>query len=169
MLVAHDGVLVSVDARLPNSLFAEALASGRLEPFREYARPERGHVHREVRYGESRLDFRLTGLESVCWVEVKSVTLVENRTALFPDAPTARGTRHIQELSRAVKDGEKAAIVFVAQRPDAQRFAPNDDADPAFGAALRAAADAGVGVYAWTCAVSPHTIALDSQLPVDLR
>jgi sugar fermentation stimulation protein A len=115
------------------------------------------------------LDFRLKGPESVCWVEVKSVTLVDNHTALFPDAPTARGTRHLQELSRAVKDGEKASIVFVVQRGDAQRFAPHDDADPAFGAALRAAADAGVGVYAWTCAVSRQIIAVDRQLPVDLR
>jgi len=169
MLVAHDGVLVSVEARPLNYLFAEALTNGWLEPFREYARHERGHVHREVRYGESRLDFRLKGPESVCWVEVKSVTLVESRTARFPDAPTARGTRHIQELSRAVQDGDKAAIVFVVQRGDAQRFAPHDVADAAFGAALREAADAGVGVYAWSCAVSRQTIAVDRQLPVDLR
>ena len=169
MLMAHAGVLVSVDARLPNSLFAEAMANSWLEPFREYARLERVRFQREVRYGESRLDFRLEGWESVCWVEVKSATLVENGTARFPDAPTARGTRHIQELARAVKDGEKAAIVFVIQRGDARCFAPHDRADRAFGVALREAADAGVSAYAWTCAVSRQTITVDRQVPVDLR
>ena len=162
-LVAYAGTLVSVDARLPNSLFAETVAKGRLEPFRRYACFER-----EVQYGESRLDFRLEGLESVCWVEVKSVTLVEDGVARFPDAPTTRGTRHVRELAKIVEKGERAAAVFIIQRADARRFAPHERADEAFGAALREAARVGVGVFAWTCQVSQKAITIAGQVPVHL-
>ena len=163
MLVEYAGVLVSVDARLPNALLAESLKVGRLEPFRGYARFER-----EVRLRESRLDFRLSGPAGVCWVEVKSVTLVEDDVARFPDAPTARGARHLRELAVAASRGEKAAIVFVIQRADARCFAPHDRADAAFGVTLREAAGAGVGVYAWTCEVGRGAITIAAQVPVDL-
>jgi sugar fermentation stimulation protein A len=163
MLVEYAGTLVSVDARMPNSLFAEAVATGRLEPFRDY-----DHFGQEVRLGESRLDFRLSGLAGVCWVEVKSVTLVEGGVARFPDAPTVRGTRHLQELATAVSRREQAAVVFIVQRADARRFAPHNRADPAFSAALREATSAGVGVYAWTCEVSQWTVRIAGQVPVDL-
>jgi sugar fermentation stimulation protein A len=162
-LVEYAGVLVSVDARLPNALFAEALAAGKLEPFRGYA-----DFKREVRLGESRLDFLLSGPEGVCWVEIKSVTLVENGVARFPDAPTARGARHLRELAVAASRGDRAAVLFIIQRPDARRFAPHDRADPVFGAALREAAAGGVGVYAWTCEVSRRAIGTANQVPVDL-
>jgi sugar fermentation stimulation protein A len=162
-LVEYSGTLVSVDARLPNPLFAEALAAGWLEPFCGYT-----DLEREVRFGESRLDFRLSGLERACWVEVKSVTLVEDGVARFPDAPTARGARHLRELITAVGEGDRAAVVFVVQRPDAHRFAPHDQADPAFGAALREATSSGVGVYAWTCQVSQWEIRVADQISVDL-
>jgi sugar fermentation stimulation protein A len=163
MLIEYAGVLVSVDARLPNSLFAEALEAGWLEPFRGYTRFER-----EVRLGESRLDFRLRGPADVCWVEVKSVTLVEDGVARFPDAPTARGTRHLGELTTAVRGRESAAVVFVIQRADARFFVPHDRADPAFGVAMREAANAGVGVYAWACEVSQQAIRIVGQVPVEL-
>ena len=162
-LVEYAGVLVSVDARLPNALLAEALAVGRLEPFRDYT-----DFKREVRLGESRLDFRLGGAAGVCWVEVKSVTLVEDGVARFPDAPTARGARHLGELTAAVGRGERAAAVFVVQRADARRFAPHDQADVAFGQALRVSARAGVGVYAWACEVDRQEITIAGQIPVDL-
>jgi sugar fermentation stimulation protein A len=162
-LVELVGRLVSVDARLPNALFAEALAAKKLGPFQGYDGCER-----EVRLGESRLDFRLSGPAGVEWVEVKSVTLVEDGVARFPDAPTLRGARHVRELAAAVRSGEKAAVVFVIQRPDAQRFVPHDEADAAFGIVLREAAGAGVGVYAWTCGVSLREIAIARQIPVEL-
>jgi sugar fermentation stimulation protein A len=163
VLVEYAGVLVSVDARLPNGLFAEALAAGRLEPFRGTTRFER-----EVQLGESRLDLRLQGPAGACWVEVKSVTLVEGGVARFPDAPTVRGVRHLAELAAAVRRGERAAVVFVIQRPDARCFAPHDRADAVFGAALREAKSAGVGVYAWACEVSPRSVIMASQVPVEL-
>jgi sugar fermentation stimulation protein A len=162
-LVEVAGVLVSVDARLPNPLLAEALQEQRLVPFQ-------GHtgLRREVPLGRSRLDFQLQMPGGLLWIETKSVTLVEHGLALFPDAPTARGTRHVRELTDAVRDGNRAAVVFVVQRPDACCFAPYDEADAAFAEAVRSAASSGVDVYAWTCQVSREAIALSVQIPVDL-
>jgi sugar fermentation stimulation protein A len=162
-LVKFADVLISVDARLPNLLFAEALEQRRLVPFRAYEA-----FDQEVFLGESRVDFRLTKPGGVLWVETKSVTLVEEGLALFPDAPTARGTRHVRELAGVVSEGAQAAIVFIVQRPDAHRFAPHDRADPSFGEELRHAADADAGVYAWTCQVSKRVITITEQIPVDL-
>jgi len=163
LLVEHSGLFVSVDARLPNELFAEGLAEGRLEPFKAYV-----HHDREVRLGGSRLDFRLHGTAGACWVEVKSVTLVEDGVARFPDAPTSRGVRHLRELMAVARRGDMAAIVFVVQRVDAGRFAPHDQADAAFGVALREAACAGVGVYAWSCDVSRRTVIIGGRISVTL-
>jgi len=162
-LVEHGDVLVSVDARLPNPLLAEALEEGRLGPFRACQQ-----FDREVVRGGSRVDFLLRMPEGRLWMEAKSVTLVENDTARFPDAPTTRGARHVQELSEAVSSGDQAAVVFVVQRADARRFAPHDEADPAFGQALRQAAEAGVGVYAWTCRVTKERMAIAERIRVDL-
>lgn len=162
-LVEYADTLVSVDARLPNHLFAEALAGRHLEPFVDYT-----SIKREARFGESRLDFCLSGPDDVCWVEVKSVTLVEDGVARFPDAPTARGVRHLKELVAAADAGERAAVAFVIQRADARCFAPHDQADAAFGAALREAARAGVGVYAWTCEVGLEEITIAERVPVEL-
>ena len=162
-LMEYAGTLVSVDARLPNALFAEAWATGQLEPFRGY-----DCVDREVRLGESRLDFRLSGPDGVCWVEVKSVTLVEEGVARFPDAPTARGVRHLGELASAVSKGDRAAVVFVIQRTDARCFVPRDQADVAFGVALRESARAGVEVHAWMCQVSQRMVTMNRQIPVEL-
>lgn len=162
-LVAYAGVLVSVDARLPNPLFAEALEERRLSPFRAC-----GALDREVSLGGSRVDFRLHMPDGTLWIETKSVTLVEDGAARFPDAPTVRGTRHVRELVDAAAEGDRAGVVFVVQRPDARVFRPHDAADPAFGDGLRSAADAGVGVYAWTCRVSKQAIAIAERIPVDL-
>jgi sugar fermentation stimulation protein A len=162
-LVEFAGVLISVDARLPNPLLAEALEQERLVPFQGHA-----SFAREVPLGESRVDFRLQMPSGITWIEAKSVTLVEDGLALFPDAPTARGTRHVRELTGAVRQGDRAAIAFVVQRPDARRLAPHDRADPAFGEALRAAVESGVDLLAWTCQVSRETITVAGQIPVDL-
>jgi len=162
-LVEYADVLVSVDARLPNPLFAEALERGRLSPFQGCQ-----EFDREVALGGSRVDFRLIMPEGILWAETKSITLVEEGVALFPDAPTARGTRHVRELTAVLDEGARAAIIFVVQRPDASRFTPHDGADPAFAEALRHAADVGVGIYAWTCRVTEEAITLSEQIPVDL-
>ncbi|MFN3763136.1 MAG: DNA/RNA nuclease SfsA [Anaerolineae bacterium] len=163
LLVGYVGVLVSVDARLPGPLFAEAVVEGRLTEFSGFTRLER-----EVRCGESRLDFRLDGPGGPLWVETKSVTLVEDGVALFPDAPTLRGQRHLYQLAAQVGRGERAAVVFVVQRPDAEAFVPHTRADPAFAAALAEAARVGVRVHAFRCTVRPDEIRITDSIPVSL-
>ncbi|MCH8897466.1 MAG: DNA/RNA nuclease SfsA, partial [Chloroflexi bacterium] len=106
--------LCSADARLPNVLLAEAIESGRVAEFQGYSR-----VRREVTYGDSRLDMLLEGPGQSCFVETKSVTLVEDGLALFPDAPTLRGVKHLNSLIHAKEEGYRAAVVFVIQRSDA--------------------------------------------------
>jgi sugar fermentation stimulation protein A len=157
-LVDYQGTLVSIDARLPNHLLAEAIAAGAL-PDLDY--PD---IRPEVTHGDSRLDFRLSGPRGVCWLETKSVTLVEDGLAQFPDAPTARGRKHLQELVQLRALGQRAVIAFIIQRPDAVRFAPHFQADPLFATALQEAAAAGVEIRAFTCRVSRRAISLASEI-----
>jgi sugar fermentation stimulation protein A len=160
-LVRYAGVWVSVDARLPNALFAEAFRVGVLPGLQGYTA-----LQAEVALGKSRIDFLLTGPAGRCWVETKSATLVERGMARFPDAPTERGRRHLAAMVHAVEQGDRAAVVFVIQRPDARAFGPHAEADPDFTRALRQAASAGVMVLAGRCRVSEKEIALDAFIPV---
>ena len=162
-LVEYGPVLVSVDARLPNPLFAEALAAGRLLDF---PYPD---IQAEVIHGHSRLDFHLSGPAGTCWVETKSVTLVEDGSAMFPDAPTSRGRKHLETLVQLRSSGVRAAAIFVIQRPDARRFRPYFEADPDFSEGLSQAAAAGVEVRAFTCQVSRQAISLADEIPVQLK
>ncbi|MSQ17023.1 MAG: DNA/RNA nuclease SfsA [Dehalococcoidia bacterium] len=162
-LVDLGGTLVSADSRLPNALVREALEQGRLPQFAGYPQ-----LRAEVVFGESRLDLRLDGPSGTCYIETKSVTLVNDGVALFPDAPTVRGVKHLGSLSQAVAAGHRAAVMFVVQRSDAQAFAPNDVADPAFGAALRRTAALGVEVLAHRCQVTERQIVLAEALEIRL-
>lgn len=163
-LVELDGTWVSVDARLPNDLVEEALGAGQIAPLSGYST-----VRREVPFGNSRLDFLLqaTGRRP-CLVEVKSVTLVLDELGCFPDAVTARGRRHVNELAESLQAGYRSAVLFVVQRDDAIGFRPHDESDPAFGRALRAAAARGVEVYCYGCQVAPGSVQIVDALPVHL-
>jgi sugar fermentation stimulation protein A len=161
-LVDYGGILVSVDARLPNPLFAEALQKKQLSEF-DYP-----SIKREATYGHSRLDFHLSGPQGSYWVETKSVTLVENGQARFPDAPTSRGRKHLHSLIEAREASDQAAVVFLVQRPDATNFAPHLEADPLFGETLVEAASAGVKIRAYTCQVSLKEISIAGEIPVKL-
>jgi sugar fermentation stimulation protein A len=162
-LVRYAGVWVSVDARLPNPLLAEAFRADALAGFAGYT-----HLQSEVALGHSRIDFLLTGPAGRCWVETKSVTLVEEGIARFPDAPTERGRRHLEALIRTLEQGDQAAVMFVIQRPDAQVFEPHTEADPHFAQALHRAQSAGVSVLACRCQVSEEEISLDAFIPTQL-
>ena len=151
---------VSVDSRVPNALFREALEQRSLEEFRGYR-----IAREEVEFGRSRLDFLLQG-EPPALVEVKSCTLVEEGVAKFPDAPTARGRRHLLELMEAKSAGYRSAVVFVIQRSDALAFAPNDATDAAFGEALREAAREGVEVLAYRCSFNGREIRIAGRVEV---
>lgn len=164
VMVQLDKQLVSMDARLPSKLFREAVEAGQLDAFAGYSQ-----IQAEVRFGESRLDFRLSNEGEQCYVEVKSVTLVENECGLFPDAPTLRGQRHVRELMEAVDRGYRAAVVFIIQRDDAARFKPHEDADPEFAETLRNGVRAGVEVCALTCTVTLDEVVINKRVPVELK
>lgn len=153
--------LVSLDTHLPNQLVATALSSGVLPQFARYTR-----VQREVTVGEHRFDFRLgEGLNS-CYIEVKSVGLVQQRIARFPDAPTERGRRQVEQLSSMARNGLRCALVFIVQRHHARGLVPNDAVDPAFGRALRFGLANGVEAYAYLCPLTPAGLELGPALPV---
>ncbi|NOX44289.1 MAG: DNA/RNA nuclease SfsA [Caldiserica bacterium] len=159
------GMLVSLDSTLPNRFFPEALAAGAIPPFRGW-----DIAAVEPRLCAGRADFLLARGDERLFVEVKSVTLVKEGVALFPDAPTARGRRHLRELAGAVHGGNRAAVLFVVQRPDARRFGPNADTDPAFAEAFWEALELGVRAYALVCSFDGERLHpvrfLDSPSPV---
>lgn len=157
-----EGGLCSVDATMANRLFKEALEQGTLKSF-PYAK-----VEAEVPYGRSRLDFRLSEGEAVCWVEVKSVTYAEDGVGMFPDAPTGRGRKHLGELEKLAREGQCASVVFIAQRDDAMRFAPFKRIDPDFAAELRRVSELGVEVHAYRCDVSTEEVVIAEEIPVSL-
>ena len=161
VLVEAEGHLVSCDARLPPALVVEAIHRGQCETFAGYET-----IRREVSWGESRLDLLLTGPRGRCFIETKSVTLVENGVALFPDAPTERGRRHLASLAQAVGKGERAVVIFVVQREDATAFAPHQQADPLFSEAMEKAQQASVEAYAYRCHVDTQGICITDSLPV---
>ena len=123
-------------------------------------------MRREVTFGDSRLDLMLEGLNGRCYIEAKSVTLVEKQGALFPDAPSVRGAKHLRTLETVLEAGHRAAVIFVVQRPDATSFATSDPSDPNLAAALRSAMAVGVEAYAYNCEVTERMIRLDQSLPI---
>lgn len=156
---------VSVDARLPARLGQAILQHQLLADFAPLEA-----VRTEVAFGQSRLDLAGTvaGTGQPFWGEAKSVTLVEEGVARFPDAPTARGRRHLEELMEARRQGALALVLFVVLRDDARLFAPHHEADPAFAETLAQAAARGVEVRACACTVSPQGIRWLQELPVQV-
>ena len=159
--VEKGALLINMDAQAPNQVFGEWAAAGKFLPGLTALRPE-------FTWEDSRFDFRLEDGAGSYFVEVKGVTLEEDGVCRFPDAPTARGVKHLRGLQRAVEQGLRAAVCFVVQMEGPACFRPNDRTDPAFGAALRAAARAGVGVFAYDCRVTPEELVLDRPLAVEL-
>jgi len=163
LIATYDGgIPVSIDSRVPNRLIFESLRKGDLEEFSQYKL-----IRPEYTYGKSRFDFLLKdGSERL--LEVKSCTLVKDGVALFPDAPTSRGRRHLMELAEARKKGYRACVLFLIQRTDAERFSPNDETDSMFGNALRQAFKEGVEVYAYMAEFYGREIVMKGKLRVDL-
>jgi sugar fermentation stimulation protein A len=163
--VIYNGHWVSVDSRVPNKLVLEALRNQDIKDLSEYSviKPEYG-------YGHTRFDFFLTNKRESCFLEVKSATLVKDGVAMFPDAVTERGKRHVNDLVKAKKEGYRACVLFLVQRADAYSFAPDDETDPKFGKALRNAAAEGVEIYAYKMEIPSNfsLLSLSSRLDVNL-
>lgn len=138
--------LINMDSQAPNKLFGEWAAAGHFRGELETLKPE-------TTYGNSRFDFYWESSEKRGFVEVKGVTLEEDGIVRFPDAPTQRGVKHIEELIAARRAGYEAAVCFVIQMSDVAYFTPNDRTHPEFGRALRRAAQEGVEILALDCRV----------------
>lgn len=160
-----DGLeLVGVNTTHPNTIVAEALAEKAIAPFSQYSA-----IRREVRYGKnSRVDFLLEGAGLVpCYLEVKNVHMMRAPgRAEFPDAVTARGAKHLDELADAAKAGARAALLFLVQIGSAQSVSLARDIDPAYKAAFDRALAAGVEAFALTCCVSCEAIEIGRMVPV---
>ena len=166
-MVRVGGAWVGVNTLRADGFAQRLFEAGALRPLAGYA-----SLEREVAVGEgSRLDFRLAGHPRdarPAFVEVKSVTLARGRVARFPDSRSVRGTRHAEVLARLHGEGARAVLLFVVQRGDCDRVEPADDIDPAYAAALRAAAGVGVEVLAVRARVGPGGLRFDGRLPVRL-
>ena len=152
--------IINMDSQAPNAAAREWLSGGGLGQI-ENLKPE-------SRFGDSRFDFSFTKNGVPCFLEVKGVTLENDGICAFPDAPTQRGAKHLKELTRLRKEGYGAYVLFVIQMSDVRYLHPNDATDPAFGAALREAAAAGVQILAMDCAVTPETMTIQKNVKIRL-
>jgi sugar fermentation stimulation protein A len=163
-MIEMPGSLVGVNTSVPNRLARAAILADQVPELDGF-----DTVRTEVRYGEnSRVDLLLERGGERCFVEVKNCTLVEDRTAYFPDAVTDRGLKHLVELQNEVKRGNRAAMLFIIQRMDAEVFSPADLIDPVYGRELRKALKNGVAVVAYDVAIDLDTIRLNRPLPCRL-
>ena len=152
--------LINMDSQAPNIAAGEWLRRGGLG--------EIENLKAESVHGDSRFDFSFTKDGRQCFLEVKGVTLEEDGVCAFPDAPTERGAKHLKGLTEAAKAGYGAYVLFVIQMADVKYLRPHDERDPAFGAALREAAENGVTVIAMDCAVGIDTMDIRLSVPVNL-
>jgi sugar fermentation stimulation protein A len=161
-LVQVNGFWVGINTALPNHLVQEAIVNGTVPELQGYT-----SIRPEVPYGEhSRIDLLLDGVSGRCFVEVKNVTLAEGDRALFPDAVTTRGQKHLNELMRVVREGDRGVIFFTVQRGDCESVSPADLIDPEYGRLLRMAVSSGVEAFAYRAVVTPQEILLTTRLPV---
>ena len=149
-------LLVNIDSQAPNAIAMDYLKD----------RFPDALIRREIIYGHSRLDFHVQDGDRGLFVEVKGCTLEEEGLALFPDAPTERGVKHLNTLMDAVEKGHQALALFIIQMHPVRAFSPHDRMHPAFGQALRQAAAAGVEVAAHDCLVTENSLALHKPVPV---
>ena len=159
--VNKNGKLINMDSQIPNDVAGEWLKKGNI--FSENA-----HIKREVTYGKSRFDFYIEDSDDKIFLEVKGVTLENEGVAMFPDAPTERGVKHINELVSAVGSGYKGYILFVIQMEEVHLFKPNDITHKAFGDALREAEKKGVKIIAVNCKTEKDSIEISEEIEVEL-
>lgn len=154
-------LLINMDSQAPNKAVEEWLKTKELFPELISIRPE-------TTYGSSRFDFYVETQKERIFIEVKGVTLEENGVVKFPDAPSQRAVKHVEELVQAHRDGYQVYVLFVIQMQEAAFFTPNKDTHPEFAAALEAAAGQGVKVLAYSCLVTKDSMRIHKAVPVYL-
>jgi len=160
------GTLIGINTGIVNRLVTEAIAQGVATTLQGYR-----SIRQEVRYGSenSRIDLLLEGDDVPCYVEIKNVTALDDSgCAIFPDAVSSRGSKHLRELMQVVAQGQRGVICFCVQRGDARAVRPADEIDAVYGRTLREAVAAGVEALALVAEVTPQGIALQRALPVIL-
>lgn len=161
LLVQQGERFVCLNAHMANSLVAFWLEHQLLPEFAGCT-----NIERERTIGNSRMDFRMYREERCCYAEVKSVNLLIGDTARFPDAPTKRGSKHLQELMHCKAQGMDAAVIFVVMGNHASSFAPNYETDPEFAAALALAQKQGVEIYIYTCEIDLQGVRYTGRIPM---
>jgi sugar fermentation stimulation protein A len=155
---------INIDSHIPNKVVEEALKSKKISLLSGYSK-----IEKEKTFGNSRFDFKLTDYNgNECYLEVKGVTLEEEGKAMFPDAPTERGTKHLLELIEVKNTGREAAVLFLIQMEDVKYFTPYDEMDNNFGEAIRLAKTNGVHLLAYDCSVGENYITIRNQVEVKL-
>lgn len=161
VLVLHETLWVSVFPVFANALVKDALGRRSLSCLAGYE-----EFAAEAKWERSRFDFKLTYKDATAFVEVKSVSHVEDTLGKFPDAPTERGRKHLKELIFLREKGYRAIVLFVSQRSDTQTITSNDSIDPQFGEWLRKARVAGVELYGYNCKVTADSVSLDKEIRI---
>lgn len=164
--VEKGSLLINMDSQAPNVVVEEALKSGRIQL--PLLNTPLTYIKREQTYGQSRFDFYGEAGTEKFFIEVKGVTLEENGIVRFPDAPTERGVKHLEELMDAYKNGYKSYVIFVVQMEEALYFTPHEERHLAFAKTLKAASNLGVQVLAYTCSVTPESLEIKKPLEVRL-
>ena len=162
-----EGILIGVDTMLPNKLVSEAIQNGTVAELQGYT-----EITREVPYGKesSRIDLLLTAPDKTdCFVEIKNVTAsTEKGVAMFPDAVTTRGAKHLRELMEVVKEGGRGVIFFCIQRTDARSFRPANEIDPEYSDTLKRAIKSGVEALAYRAEITPEEVELKYPVPLQI-
>ena len=153
--------LVNIDSQAPNKAVGEFLSAGKLFSDITEIKPEKT-------FGKSRFDFYFENKDRKAFLEVKGVTLEKDGRVFFPDAPTERGTKHLNELCRCIEKGFNAYVLFIVQMKNVKSFSPNDETDPAFAKALRTAAEKGVKILCYDCFVTENEMIIKDEVPVIL-
>lgn len=156
-----NNLLINMDSQIPNFAVEEWLKKGKL--FSSNAK-----IQREVTFNKSRFDFYIEDADRKIFLEVKGCTFENNGIARFPDAPTERGVKHINELVDCLEDGYEAYILFVIQMKEITEFQPNDTTHKAFGDALRKSKEKGVKILAFDCILTPDSMEIDKEIKIEL-
>jgi sugar fermentation stimulation protein A len=162
-MIKINGNWVGINTGNPNKLAFEAIKNGKIPGLEKYTT-----VKREVKFRDSRFDMFAENEHEKCFVEVKNVTLKEGKYALFPDAVTTRGQKHLKTLVEVKKEGMRAVMLYIVQRIDVEVFGPASEIDPGYAAGLKEAVAEGVEVIAMQAKVTPEKIELTKKLPVEI-
>lgn len=163
--MVHNGeTWILVNTSLPNKLAVEGITSGVIEELDGYSK-----IKPEVKTGKSRIDILLEKNSEKCFVEVKNVTMLgENATALFPDAVSTRGQKHLVELMNLKKEGHRACMLYIVNRGDVDKFSPAKEIDPDYSSLLKQAEEIGVEIIAYQTQIKPEEVLVKNRLPIVL-